>query len=525
VGSSSSISSAVSGSGLLLGGEGGGGGGGRTLFSSSKEGEKVGKEVTGELKHILERGPKAAILEALRALVVAIPSAPPQLRDDFILVCLLNLSAKVTCAAAAGHEAAQELAASLSLGSDAGVREAAKGALMTSRAAAIQGNPPWPKAKSDELNDVALSLEVCFCAFRGVLWTAGGEVAGGVQSATAGLVKDAWKALLDPTLLLFPEDLLRMKREMYHTTFPPPHTQQHNFTFASPQQHQHHQGGQWEEGHDHQHSSSSSNTAAAADNFTGVDDSLAAEFASAGISPETLLHSPLGGEGGGGGGGGGGGAAPTRMPPRGQGGKALKSGGGARLMGGADHGLGSGSTITSTQQHPAARSTPERAAAERRGSWNLYTGGLGGGGGGGGGVGAPTSSSSSANGAAVPSLSMSAFTSGVDGGGGGGARRSSLTTSSSGNNNHQEPPISNMNSFLGGGGGAAQTLKQGGGGGGGGGAAAAPPPLHPPHPTSSTSTSATAGIGGTPGKAMAGFGLKGMMSGFGLGGQSKTQQQ
>ena len=61
-------------------------------------------DVNAEVSRLLGTGPKDVIVEILRALMRAVPNAPPSLRDEFILDRLLEMNAAVVDAAQAGAE-------------------------------------------------------------------------------------------------------------------------------------------------------------------------------------------------------------------------------------------------------------------------------------------------------------------------------------------------------------------------------------------------------------------------------------
>jgi uncharacterized protein with PhoU and TrkA domain len=67
-------------------------------------------DVTSKIKDLLHRGPKAVILEIVRALMRAVPLADPDIRDNDILDRLLEVAEAVTRASNAGRDAMKMIA-------------------------------------------------------------------------------------------------------------------------------------------------------------------------------------------------------------------------------------------------------------------------------------------------------------------------------------------------------------------------------------------------------------------------------
>ncbi len=81
-----------------------------TVYSAQQADDLVRADVNTEVNSLLKAGPKDIIIEILRALMRTIPSAPPSLRDDFMLNCIIELSQKVVAAADAASNAMRDLA-------------------------------------------------------------------------------------------------------------------------------------------------------------------------------------------------------------------------------------------------------------------------------------------------------------------------------------------------------------------------------------------------------------------------------
>jgi hypothetical protein len=163
------------------------------VFSSGAAGAsgRAQETLSGEVSALLVRGPKDVILEVLRAFLRAVPTAPPPLRDGFILDRLLEVNERVTASAAAGAAAMRDICKELRVDLAAqDVHSAAAAAVRASRAAAIVGNAPWPKCKPEDLEETAMTLCEAFRAYGSVM----------LPYEVKALLREACTKLMQPDL-------------------------------------------------------------------------------------------------------------------------------------------------------------------------------------------------------------------------------------------------------------------------------------------------------------------------------------
>jgi len=159
-----------------------------TIYSTSSANDaEVRGLVNGEVTGLLSSGPKEVILEVLRALMRSVPTAPAATRDGFILDRLLEMTERVAGASEQGAEAMRDLAGALGSLQAGDVHSAAAAAVRSTRAAAIQAAAPWPGAKVEDLEEVAMALCEALRAYGSVIVS--GEVKGMVREAGARLTR------------------------------------------------------------------------------------------------------------------------------------------------------------------------------------------------------------------------------------------------------------------------------------------------------------------------------------------------
>jgi hypothetical protein len=136
------------------------------VYSTAASNDTVVRaEVNSEIHRLLRAGPKEVVVEVLRALMRAVPNAAPALRDGFILDRLIELSTRLVEAANAGAEALRDFCATVGDVAPGDVHSAAAQAARQARAAAVQAHEPWPKAKLEDLEEVAMAVCEVFRSF------------------------------------------------------------------------------------------------------------------------------------------------------------------------------------------------------------------------------------------------------------------------------------------------------------------------------------------------------------------------